>query len=113
MLTIKHISLSGREVHYLGHEVEFMPTQRNAETKTRSPIESAHSGGTVTVLRETRVPIALEGGTVFVMNDLGKTVSRYDLGASDIPINEGEFETAGAARRREPNTGGREVALNM
>jgi hypothetical protein len=29
----------------------------------------------------------LTGGTIFVMNEQGKTVSRYDLGASPVPIS--------------------------
>jgi len=91
MLTVKHIALSGRETIHLAHEVTFIPTDAASNMKTRSPIESAHEGGRLEIVTPYHVPgepgghvMGLEGGTVFVMNEVGKTVSRYDLGASNV-----------------------------
>jgi hypothetical protein len=91
MLTVKHIAADGREGLYQAYEVNFAPTPEAQRVKTRSPIESAHAGGSVMLIKPAMNPgeigsytLGLEGGTIFVMNDVGKTVSRYDLGASDV-----------------------------
>lgn len=93
MLTVKHIHLDGCEVIHQAHEVSFTPTPTEQRAKTRSPIESAHTGGILTLTKPTMDRsesgtyfLGLEGGTIFVMNDHGKTVSRYDLGASEVPF---------------------------
>lgn len=89
MLTIKHITLSGIENIYQAFDVSFAP----AEVPEGQSVRSKHGGGTLMFMSPTRhaegtsvfQQINLSGGTVFVMNDHGKTVSRYDLGASDVP----------------------------
>lgn len=92
MLTVKHITLSGAETLYQAYEVSFQPTDAESQVKRRSPIESRHVGGTLHLTKPTMSPgelgtydFGIQGGTVFVMNDKGATVSRYDLGASEVP----------------------------
>jgi hypothetical protein len=84
MLTVKHITIGGDESLHLAREVTFTPSEAAKQVKTRSPIECVHEGGNVTIIREDFVPLGFSGGTVFVMNDKGKTVDRYDLGASMV-----------------------------
>lgn len=84
MLTVKHISIGGEESVHLAREVLFQPSDAAKQVKTRSPIECAHEGGAVMFISEDHIPCALVGGTVFVMNEKGKTVERYDLGASMV-----------------------------
>ncbi len=73
MLTIKHVHIGGNEVIEQVDRAEFVP----------API----SGPGVPGVRADRVNdvLTFTGGTVFVMNDFGKTVARYDLGASPVP----------------------------
>jgi hypothetical protein len=78
MLSVKHITLSGNETIRLASKVEFV----NTASKQCAP---AHD--TLWVHLPDGNLIELEGGTVFVMNDIGKTISRYDLGASMVPLN--------------------------
>lgn len=92
MLTVKHIGLHGSESLYQAYEVSFEPHPDAAKTLTRSPIEADHAGGTVTLTKPPmnqgelgRYMLGLVEGTVFVMNETGKTVARYDLGASPVP----------------------------
>jgi len=81
MLTVKQITLSGIEFLWEAVNVQFMPSIAGA-THAADPIPAeVHfnqpGGGD---------QIRIGGGTVFVMNDHGKTVSRYDLGASEVPL---------------------------
>lgn len=80
MLTVKHITIADAEsVYEVEGRVTFSskePQNTAAAAKELFPCvafftESGHE--------------RLTGGTVFVMNDHGKTVARYDLGASPIP----------------------------
>jgi len=87
MFTVKHISPSGNESLYSAYEVEFIPSEQAAQCFTRSPIEAAHQGGSLCLTKLVKNPgeigtytLGLEKGTVFVMNEHGKTVSRFDLG---------------------------------
>ena len=79
MLTVKHISLSGIETIYPASSVEFRP----AATKDCAPA----SDSVLAFTEQHYVVAELTGGTVFVMNEHGKTVSRYDLGASMVPMD--------------------------
>lgn len=80
MLTVKHIHLSGREEIVLTRRASYQPEGVPHSTvgnpsepeDMRCCLIEDFDGSTTRIF----------GGTVFVMNDLGKTVSRYDLGAS-------------------------------
>lgn len=79
MFTIKHIKVLGDEEIIQVETVRFepgMPGFISQDGKT------GQTGTPPTVWVGER---PLSGGTVFVMNDMGKTVSRYDLGASPVP----------------------------
>lgn len=83
MLTVKHITISGEETIKEATAVRFAP----APTQAIGPDDISVSY----VMYQSPhladgVEIAVSGGTVFVMNSAGKTVSRYDLGASMIPL---------------------------
>lgn len=81
MFTIKHITLSDQEFLYESEHIHFEP---------KGLSNGAHEGPS-----EARIAVGfgsvgtkmfyLTGGTVFIMNSSGKTVSRYDLGASNVP----------------------------
>lgn len=84
MFTIKHISGLGDEEIIQVETVRFSPgTQscmaQNGGASTPPTVWISHLSRGVS---ET----PLTGGTIFVMNDMGKTVARYDLGASPVPI---------------------------
>jgi hypothetical protein len=81
MLAIKHID-RGIETVYLAHEATFRPSEEAAKCFTRSPIEAATEGGCVNIIRENGVLLGLVGGTVYVMNESGKTVAKYVLNPS-------------------------------
>lgn len=77
MFSVKHISLGGVESIYEAEQVRFSGRRKSQCSKPAflrlfGPLHG--------------VPTDLFGGTVFVMNHFGKTVSRYDLGASEVPI---------------------------
>jgi hypothetical protein len=92
MLTVKHISLSGDEVLYQAHECTFSPAT-----------DDGLCPNTVWVGGDDKTP--LTGGTVFVMNDNGKTVARYDLGASQIPLGADPDQPSFAEFSREKDGG--------
>lgn len=84
MLTVKHITLSGAEYLYEALTVRFEPG--------RPGFDNGHTGQSATPdtlwIRSEVAPDEqpITGGTVFAMNRFGKTVARYDLGASPVPI---------------------------
>ena len=88
MMTLKHIELSGHEQIHEVSKVWFNP-----EAVERLEQDNQKTGSGPTPLpRDTLYasipgephPIQISSGTVFVMNQHGKTVSRYDLGASMV-----------------------------
>lgn len=82
MFTIKQISISGEECIFRATAVRYTPGgYRDPSMASGTPPPSATPA---TVWIDER---PLTGGTVFVMNEAGKTVSRYDLGASPVPLN--------------------------
>lgn len=84
MFTIKHISLRGEERILQTATVRFEPGE---SAFVSADGRSGHSGTPATVwIAGSTGEVPLTGGTIFVMNDNGKTVSRYDLGASPVPI---------------------------
>jgi hypothetical protein len=75
MLTIKHVKIGGDEVLEQVDRAEFRPKEAGA----------SYEGGRVLAERLNE-SLTFTGGTIFVMNDFGKTVARYDLGASPVPL---------------------------
>jgi hypothetical protein len=85
MFTVKHISLTGSEEIHQSNACRFTP-ERHQLTSDQPPNSPA------TVWIDTG---PLTGGTVFVMNDAGKTVSRYDLGGSMVPYSKTDGTASG------------------
>lgn len=83
MFSIRHIQLSGHEDIYLASRVSFQPEVTH-EQKGGLP-----SSPTIFIDRPDGSTMPINGGTIFVMNDNGKTVARYDIGASMVPLAEG------------------------
>ena len=84
MLAVKHIQLSGHEEIYLTNRVSYEPNFMPTNT-------AGVSGRPYVWLDGADKPSQqLDGGTVFVMNEMGKTVTRYDLGASMVPLSQHE-----------------------
>jgi hypothetical protein len=82
MLTVKHINMIGTETIITAKRVIFYQPNQQAPA-TPNP----HSGGMITIVPPVGdVHEDIGDGTVFVMNDAGKTISRYDLGASPVPL---------------------------
>ena len=77
MMTIKHITISGEESIYPADSVRFTAA---------NPSEFDHVPSTVWRYDSSGESHPHTGGTVFVMNEHGKTVARYDLGASPVPL---------------------------
>lgn len=78
MLTVKHITLSGEEFVYTTTHTNYVP----ANAKNCAPASDSlwiYEGADERA-RE------LCGGTIFVMNERGSTVARYDIGASMVPL---------------------------
>lgn len=80
MFTIKHLSPHGNESLYEAREVIFLPAPP-------SPGYSQPAGTSTVSLSNFQFKPAdsnafeeLSDGTVYVMNDAGSTVSKYDLG---------------------------------
>lgn len=84
MLTIKHIHLSGEEMLYTSPIANYVP--ENATATIGLPASVWIEPGSKVVTSGTRYQ--LTGGTVFVMNEVGKTVARYDIGASMVPLSD-------------------------
>jgi hypothetical protein len=80
MFTVKHIHLDGSEEIHETEKVRFTPAGSDLSPTTSSAPDTLwiDSG-------------PLTGGTLFVMNASGKTVSRYDLGASFVPLFDADF----------------------
>lgn len=79
MFTVKHVHLDGSEELHRSTGVRFAP---GSERRKCTPVGGGETSPTPDTLWTDGGP--LTGGTVFVMNENGKTVSRYDLGASPI-----------------------------
>lgn len=80
MLTVKHISNVYVETVYEACRVTFDPGWQMAAAKgDPAPTERVHING------PDGPSSPLETGTVYVMNDKGATVSKYDLNAGNAP----------------------------
>jgi hypothetical protein len=80
MLTIKHITICGEEEIRLADGVRYVPG-------VGGPESAGEQMPAVMAIFAKDDPVSMFGGTVFVMNDTGKTVARYDLGASPVPLD--------------------------
>lgn len=81
MMTVKHITLSGEEFIYPTTHVNYVPGGHPPSLNgSEAPPETLWIYGHDDRARP------LTGGTCFVMNEHGKTVSRYDLGASMVGL---------------------------
>lgn len=87
MLTVKHITLSGEEFVYPTPSVNFVPDRARSQ---------ASGSDSLWIYEPDGRPRELTGGTVFVMNERGKTVSRYDLGASPVEFGVNPIHSAAA-----------------
>ena len=88
MLTVKHITLSGEEFVFCTSHVNYVPG--TAKNCAPVPPDSVwiYEGSAET-------PRELCGGTIFVMNERGSTVARYDIGASNVPLHRSGIVGAG------------------
>lgn len=77
MFTIKHVSVSGGETLYSTDEVTYSPQQGSYVGSQLAG--RVYSPATVWY-RDAKDLKPLTGGTAYVMNDNGATVSKYDLG---------------------------------
>lgn len=71
MLTVKHIRPDGAEAIDIARRALWYP-EKNPETSD-SPT------GILTVITPTSDSFDITSGTVYVMNDLGKTIGVYDI----------------------------------
>jgi hypothetical protein len=76
MFTVKHISIDGSENLIAAKDVRYDPGISASGT-------APDQDGRPTAVYLDGAPYG--GGTFFVMNASGKTVARYDLGASPVP----------------------------
>ncbi|MBX8825260.1 hypothetical protein [Ochrobactrum sp. SFR4] len=83
MFTIKHIHRHG-ETLFSGKEPQYHSTMCSSE------------GMSVSYENEHGVRIYITGGTVYVMNDAGRTVANYELGGNDRPVDEGSLIGGGS-----------------
>jgi hypothetical protein len=80
MFSIKHVHLDKSEEMHQSATARFTPSNRDvshAVAVSETPPTVWIDSGPLT------------GGTVFVMNECGKTVARYDLGPSHVPLISG------------------------
>jgi len=82
MLTVKHIRLSGEEALYETPTARYTP----GPDEQKAGAGSTNDPATVWITKRDGFDFPLTGGTVFVMNEAGKTVARYDIGASMVPV---------------------------
>lgn len=75
MLTVKHIRFDGAETIDHAERVIFYPSENPDQKNTPCP----HWGGSVTVL-EDGDSFDWRSGVIYVMNETGATISKYDLG---------------------------------
>lgn len=71
MMTVKHIAMSGEEYIYPTSHVNYVPV--SALANQRDAVD------TLWLYPPDQPAQPLTGGTVFVMNEHGKTVSKYSL----------------------------------
>lgn len=82
MLTVNHMTTSGEEFIYPTTHINYVPE--------RSGPQFAETPATVWHYDEEGRAYPLTGGKVFVMNDAGGTVAKYDLGGWSGPEGPGQ-----------------------
>lgn len=87
MMTVKHITLSGEEFVYDTTHVNFVPASVFNGANYAQTASSPPARDTLWRYDADGRAHDLTGGTVFVMNEHGKTVARYDIGASMVPLS--------------------------
>jgi len=87
MFTVKHVSIGGRELVVPAVHVFYVPKEdhRCAQSGPRRDVPQRHVKA---ICPEFPGEHYFMDGTVFVMNDAGATVSRWDLGASPVPLRD-------------------------
>lgn len=91
MMTVKHIALSGRETVWSATEATYWPVDaQQVEDRAAGIKATVHPTlhPYVSVCRPDGDSPRLVDGTVFLMNDKGATVSRWDLGSSPVPLRD-------------------------
>jgi len=96
MLTIKFIGMVGEEAVYPAFSVEYRPAASKPPQGQPTPGEPPPflpPKDTVIAFTEDHYAVAeFDTGTIFVMNERGQTVSRYDLGPSPVAKLGGEAD---------------------
>lgn len=82
MMTVKHITPSGEEFIYPTTHVNYVPSDVFGEGVDLPP-------NTLWIYPVDHPAQPITGGTVYVMNEHGKTVSRYDIPTQMIPAGLG------------------------
>jgi len=95
MMTVKHITLSGRETVWSAIEATYWPKCAQipsddvpSVTECAAPKLSQTIRTYVSVCRPDGDSVRITDGTVFLMNDKGATVSRWDLSGSPVPLRD-------------------------
>lgn len=106
MFLVKHISLSGHEDLYQTPTIRYAPRcSTDPATLWIQPVGVAQPPALGIQIGAPSAHYPLTGGTVFVMNENGKTVARYDLGASMIPLEADPNQTSFAEFSRDKDGG--------
>lgn len=96
MLTVKHIRFDGAESLDHADRVLYYPSDQADVRDTPTP----HAGGAVSLVKFGHAADGEHGyhdGIVYVMNDRGATVARYDLGFGGRDSASNETKQAGLA----------------
>lgn len=112
MFTIKQITTLGNESLYLATEVGYFPYETSKpvpapEYAENVPLEARVTYGDLTGQVWYTTPHdnqyrELIGGTIYVMNDHGATVSKWDLGGWAKPQHAGDAEQCTGSACRAP-----------
>jgi hypothetical protein len=97
MLTIKHIRFDGAETIDYADRVIFYPSDNADQLNTPCP----HWGGLITAVGAISGGVDWKSGVVYVMNDNGATIGKYDLGPHEKfdrpPVTEGALGVSTSA----------------
>lgn len=79
MLTVKHIRHDGAETIDSAERVIFYAPEGMDSTPT------PHVGGSITAVNRGGIEAEWFSGTVYVMNERGATIAKYDMGGGPAP----------------------------
>jgi hypothetical protein len=88
MLTVKHIRFDGAETVDVAERVIFYPSDKADMSGTPTP----YAGGSVSLVGARAAIGDYHHGVVYVMNDKGATISKYDLGNCRREMLSGEAQ---------------------